>query len=77
MKGWRPVITLLARVALQAQALELARADNGNQSTLVQATNRRGKTIQCRVTCSPLVADDKAVRGVIVVEEPDPPPATG
>ena len=54
-------------------------ADNGNHSTLVEATNRRGKTIHCRVTCSPLIGDDKAVRGVIVVvvEEPDPLPAVG
>jgi two-component system, chemotaxis family, CheB/CheR fusion protein len=46
--------------------------DNGSQSTVVQATNRRGRTVTCRVTCSPLVGNDKAVRGVImvVVEEP-------
>jgi two-component system CheB/CheR fusion protein len=41
--------------------------DNGSQSTVVQATNRRGKAVTCRVTCSPLVGNDKAVRGVIVV----------
>jgi two-component system CheB/CheR fusion protein len=54
-------------------------ADNGSHSTVVKATNRRGKSIRCRVTCSPLVGADKLVRGtiVVVVEEPDPSPATG
>jgi two-component system, chemotaxis family, CheB/CheR fusion protein len=52
-------------------------ADNGSESTVVEATNRRGRTIRCRVTCSPLVGDDKTVRGVIVVvvEEPEEAPA--
>jgi two-component system CheB/CheR fusion protein len=43
------------------------RGDNGSQSTVVQAVNRRGKPVTCRVTCSPLIGNDKAVRGVIVV----------
>jgi two-component system, chemotaxis family, CheB/CheR fusion protein len=43
------------------------RGDNGSQSTVVQAVNRRGRTVTCRVTCSPLIGNDKAVRGVIVV----------
>jgi two-component system CheB/CheR fusion protein len=51
----------------------MAGPDNGNHSTRVQATNRRGKSIHCRVTCSPLIGDDKVVRGliVVVVEEPE------
>jgi two-component system, chemotaxis family, CheB/CheR fusion protein len=51
--------------------------DNGSQSTVVQAVNRRGKSVTCRVTCSPLITNDKAIRGVIVVvvEEPDGQPA--
>jgi hypothetical protein len=54
-------------------------AENGSHSTVVRATNRRGKPIHCRVTCSPLVGTDKIVRGtiVVVVEEPDPSPAAG
>ena len=53
-------------------------AENGSHSTVVQATNRRGKSIRCRVTCSPLVGTDKVVRGtiVVVVEEAGPLPAT-
>jgi two-component system CheB/CheR fusion protein len=53
--------------------------DNGSQSTVVQATNRRGKMVTCRVTCSPLIGSDKAIRGAIVVvaEEQVPQPPTG
>jgi two-component system CheB/CheR fusion protein len=60
-------------------ALQEAMSDgNGSQSTVLQAINRRGKTLTCRVTCSPLVGNDKTVRGVIVVvvEEPQRQPAT-
>ena len=59
-------------------ALQVAMTDgNGSQSTVLQATNRRGRTLTYRVTCSPLVGNDKSVRGVIVVvvEEPDGQPA--
>jgi two-component system CheB/CheR fusion protein len=45
-------------------------AENGSRTTMVDATNRRGRAVRCRVTCSPLVGSDKAVRGVIVVVEP-------
>ena len=41
--------------------------DNDSQSTVVEATNRRGRPIRCRVTCSPLFGNDKTIRGVIVV----------
>jgi two-component system CheB/CheR fusion protein len=39
---------------------------------MVDATNRRGRRVRCRVTCSPLVGSDKSIRGVIVVVEPQP-----
>lgn len=35
----------------------------------LDATNRRGKTIRCRVTCSPLLGPNHAVRGAIVMME--------
>jgi len=52
--------------------------ENGTQSTVIQATNRRGRAVTCRVTCSPLVANDQSVRGVIVVavDEPAQQPPT-
>ena len=52
--------------------------ENGTQSTMIEAVNRRGRTVTCRVTCSPLLDDDKTPRGVIVVVVDDPgqqPPA--
>ena len=45
-------------------------SQNGARSTMVDATNRRGRPVRCRVSCSPLVANDRSVRGVIVVVEP-------
>jgi two-component system, chemotaxis family, CheB/CheR fusion protein len=47
-------------------------SDDGARMTMVEATNRRGRSIRCRVTCSPLVGSDKGVRGVIVIVEPQP-----
>jgi two-component system CheB/CheR fusion protein len=48
--------------------------ENGTQSTVIQATNRRGRPIRCRVTCSPLLDSGKTLRGVIVVVDPQPDP---
>jgi two-component system, chemotaxis family, CheB/CheR fusion protein len=54
-------------------ALRQAMSSNdGARMTMVEATNRRGRPIRCRVTCSALVGSDKDVRGVIVVVEPQP-----
>jgi len=39
----------------------------GNQ--VLDAVNRRGKTIRCQVTCTPLRADDTGVRGAILLME--------
>jgi two-component system, chemotaxis family, CheB/CheR fusion protein len=46
--------------------------DNGTRTTMIQATNRRGRTVTCRVTCTPLLDNDKTLRGVIVVVVDDP-----
>ena len=49
-------------------ALRAAMSDeNGTRSTVIEATNRRGKPVTCRVTCSPLLDSDKTLRGVIMV----------
>ena len=47
-------------------------SEDGARTAIVDATNRRGRSIRCRVTCSPLVGSDKGVRRVIVVVEPQP-----
>jgi two-component system, chemotaxis family, CheB/CheR fusion protein len=37
----------------------------------VDAVNRRGKSIQCQVTCTPLVGSNDGVRGaILLMEEP-------
>jgi two-component system CheB/CheR fusion protein len=41
--------------------------EEASVSTVVQATNRRGTRIQVRVTTSPLLGDDRSIRGVIVL----------
>ena len=53
--------------------------ENGTQSTVIQATNRRGRTVVRRVTCRPLLDSDRTLRGAImvVVDEPDQQPPTG
>jgi two-component system CheB/CheR fusion protein len=58
---------------------EAMSGQNGTQSTVIQATNRRGRTVSCRVTCSPLLDSDKTLRGVImiVVDQPAQQPPAG
>jgi len=36
-------------------------------AVVLNATNRRGKSIKCRVTCSPLVAGTRGTRGAIIL----------
>jgi two-component system, chemotaxis family, CheB/CheR fusion protein len=43
--------------------------DGDQQEMLVDATNRRGKAIKCRVSCSPLLAHNKQRQGVILLME--------
>src|SRR5262245_22305719 len=40
-----------------------------HREVTLAATNRRGKTIQCRVSVAPLVGSDKSVTGVILLME--------
>jgi two-component system CheB/CheR fusion protein len=39
------------------------------QEVVLQAMNRRGKSIQCRVTCAPLVGAEQDTQGVILLME--------
>jgi hypothetical protein len=39
---------------------------------LVEVTNRRGKPIQVRVSCSPLVGNHEDIHGVLLVIEERP-----
>jgi two-component system CheB/CheR fusion protein len=42
-----------------------------HSSIILDAINRRGKPIKCRITCSPLVTPNKGPQGVIVLMEED------
>jgi len=44
------------------------------QEVLLEATNRRGKTVSCKVTCTPLVNFSQQIRGVILLMEEVTPP---
>jgi two-component system CheB/CheR fusion protein len=57
---------------VQSALRQAMSSGDGARSMIVDATNRRGRPLRCRVTCSPLVDSDKGVRGVIVVVEPQP-----
>ncbi|HKA34637.1 MAG TPA: CheR family methyltransferase [Candidatus Binatia bacterium] len=41
--------------------------DSNHNEIVLDATNRRGKAIQCRVTCSPLTGPNKTAQGVIIL----------
>jgi two-component system CheB/CheR fusion protein len=50
------------------QSIRDVLAGNGDNSDItVAATNRRGKPIQCRVSISPLRADDRSINGAILL----------
>jgi two-component system, chemotaxis family, CheB/CheR fusion protein len=46
--------------------------ESGNQTLSLEAVNRRGKTIRCQVTCTPLSSGGDGVRGAILVMEDSP-----
>jgi two-component system CheB/CheR fusion protein len=45
------------------------RGERADEVIFVSAHNRRGKEIECRVTCGPLLGPDNAVSGVILLTE--------
>jgi two-component system, chemotaxis family, CheB/CheR fusion protein len=47
-------------------------SDPAGQTMVLAAINRRGRRINCRVTCSPLLGSDEHVRGAIVLIEHEP-----
>ena len=48
--------------------------ESAYQEIVLEATNRRGKAIICRVTCTPMT-DGDAISGVILVMDDDTQPA--
>lgn len=45
------------------------------EEIVLDATNQRGRAIQCKVSCSPLLGTNREVQGVILLMEPLPAPA--
>jgi two-component system CheB/CheR fusion protein len=54
---------------LKSAIWEVLSGADGNQVVVVQATNRRGRSFPCRVTCSPLRSGDYKVSGAILIME--------
>ncbi|MCC6382166.1 MAG: PAS domain-containing protein [Dehalococcoidia bacterium] len=49
-----------------------AASNHVEREVLVEATNRRGRSVQCRVRCTPLLEDDHRVAGVILLIDDNP-----
>jgi two-component system CheB/CheR fusion protein len=47
--------------------------DSAIEQVVLEAVNRRGKTIRCTVTCTPLMGSQNEVQGVILLMEETPP----
>jgi two-component system CheB/CheR fusion protein len=54
---------------LCAQVRACLAGDSERGEIVLDAVNRRGKKIKCRVTCSPLITSDKKREGVILMME--------
>jgi two-component system, chemotaxis family, CheB/CheR fusion protein len=57
----------VARLVGPIQAV--LRGDADDQEIMLTATNRRGRTIQCRVTCTPVRGPEGDIQGVILFME--------
>ena len=51
---------------------ELEPGDKDAAQIVLEAVNRRGKRIQCEVTCTPLLGVENDVTGAILVMEESP-----
>ena len=52
------------------QPIRVCLAGNSQyQELTLPATNRRGRAIQCKVTCTPLLGPEKEIRGAILLME--------
>lgn len=53
------------------QSIRICLSGEPNQSSkiIVNAINRRGKTIQCQVNCTPLIGSQGQIEGIIILME--------
>jgi two-component system CheB/CheR fusion protein len=62
-------------VAQLRQPLRAALVDGGPPAELtLPAVNRRGRNIECRITCMPLLSDAAVAQGVLMTIDPRPAP---
>ena len=54
---------------LKSHLRSLLAEESDYQEIVLDATNRRGKAIQCRVTCTPLIGAAQGIDGVIILME--------
>jgi two-component system CheB/CheR fusion protein len=54
---------------LRISVRTLLNGDSTYEELMLAATNRRGKTIQCRITCSPLLGTERNIQGVLLLME--------
>jgi len=54
---------------LRGSVRRLVRGEERESEEVVVALTRRGRTIRCRVSCSPLLGEERAVEGVILIME--------
>ena len=59
---------------LKGRLREMVSGESDSAQQVLEATNRRGRTIQCYVTLTPLAGVDHQPRGVIVVMDDTPAP---
>jgi two-component system CheB/CheR fusion protein len=54
---------------LRAPIVGLLNGESAYQEIVLDAINRRGRAMRCRVTCAPLLGADHDVQGVILLME--------
>jgi two-component system CheB/CheR fusion protein len=54
---------------LRAPVRAILNRNSPYEEIVMEATNRRGRTIQCRITCAPLIGFDANIQGVILLIE--------
>jgi len=68
----QPFLSLEIGVPVKELAASIARVLDGSEDSIehrLQGLDRRGRSVACRVRLSPLLDDDRRVRGVILIME--------
>jgi len=55
--------------ALRPQVLSILSGEKSEEITFLEATNRRGKRIQCKLTITPMISPDQKINGTVLMLE--------